>query len=57
MQDCYLTTLLLCRKLRVLFMGTNKGSIRVSLWPMVSYLFLFLINYQSKIKFEIILKM
>jgi len=31
--DCYITTLLICKALSVIFMGTNKGSIRVSLWP------------------------
>lgn len=31
--DCYITTLLISRKIGVIFMGTNKGSIRISLWP------------------------
>ena len=32
--DCYVTTLVVSSKLKCIFLGTNKGKIRVSVWPL-----------------------
>lgn len=32
--DCHVTSLCICKSLGVIFLGTNKGSVRVSLWPL-----------------------
>lgn len=32
--DCHVTALCISRLLGVVFLGTNKGTVRVSLWPL-----------------------
>ena len=33
--DCYITAMLVCPQMNMLFLGTNKGTLRVSRWPIL----------------------
>lgn len=33
--DCYITAILVCPQINMLLLGTNKGTLRVTRWPIL----------------------